>query len=74
MIEYDGYLDRSRLGPRSFCRRISIFKKIFFDFQRVLFIIIKKKLIIYHLYNLHMSIKNWNIMIHIISAIIWGSL
>ena len=43
MIEYDGYLDRSRLAGINFCRRISLLKKSFFRiFRRSLLIIIKR--------------------------------
>ena len=37
MIEYDGYLDRSRLGPGVFARGSLYSKRFFSDFQRVLF-------------------------------------
>jgi len=37
MIEYDGYLDRSRLGPAVFSRGSLYSKRFFSDFQRVLF-------------------------------------
>ena len=33
-IEYDGYLDRSRLGPWLFAEGSLIFKKIFFRFSK----------------------------------------
>jgi len=36
MIEYDGYLDRSRLGPAVFSRGSLYSKRFFSDFQRVL--------------------------------------
>jgi hypothetical protein len=36
MIEYDGYLDRSRLGPGVFARGSLYSKRFFSDFQRVL--------------------------------------
>ena len=36
MIEYDGYLDRSRLGLRSFAEGSLYSKRFFSDFQRVL--------------------------------------
>ena len=37
MIEYDGYLDRSRLGALDFSRRILLYSKRFFsDFQKIL--------------------------------------
>ena len=36
MIEYDGYLDRSRLGPGVFGRGSLYSKRFFSDFQRVL--------------------------------------
>ena len=36
MIEYDGYLDRSRLGPGVFSRGSLYSKRFFSDFQRVL--------------------------------------
>ena len=37
MIEYDGYLDRSRLGPGVFSEGSLYSKRFFSDFQRVLF-------------------------------------
>jgi hypothetical protein len=36
MIEYDGYLDRSRLGPGLFAEGSLYSKRFFSDFQRVL--------------------------------------
>ena len=36
MIEYDGYLDRSRLGPVLFAEGSLYSKRFFSDFQRVL--------------------------------------
>ena len=41
MIEYDGYLDRSRLGPWLFAEGSLIFKKIFFRIFKELLIIKK---------------------------------
>ena len=42
MIEYDGYLDRSRLGLQAFAEGSLYSKRFFSDFQRV-FLKIKKK-------------------------------
>ena len=36
MIEYDGYLDRSRLGPMLFSKSSLYSKRFFSDFQKVL--------------------------------------
>ena len=42
MIEYDGYLDRSRLGLRLFAEG-SLYSKRFFSIFKELLIVIKKK-------------------------------
>ena len=36
MIEYDGYLDRSRLGPQLFSKGSLYSKRFFSDFERII--------------------------------------